>query len=102
MRITAPLNRTACMLRVSKLVAFLRRMTSSMRGCNQPDVVLGVECAPLGVRGEGVGGGGAERRGVRLRMGSESVDEVVRVKDCCELDCANAVDDMSGGVMLLC
>lgn len=76
------LRSTACILRVSKLVALRRLITSSMRGWSQPEVVLGVECAAaLGVRGEGVGGGGAWRRGVRLRMGSESV-------------VASAVDDM--------
>lgn len=83
-----------------------------MRGCNQPAVVLGVACAPLGVRGEGVGAGGAERRGVRWRMGRESVDVddvvvVVRVSCCCccccccELeDWVRAVEDMINGMLL--
>jgi hypothetical protein len=103
------------MLVVSKLVALRRRMTSSMRGCSQPDVALGVECAAVllvmgyrwdGVDGEGddadcdcdAGGGGegAWRRGVRFSTGSELfVFELlvrVSVSPCCEV--ASAVDDM--------
>lgn len=99
--ITAALSSTARIFRVSKFEALRRRITSSIRGWSQPGVVFGVECAPLalGVRGEeGVWAGDAAvavwRRGVRLRMGRESVDDVVRVRDCCELDCVSAVDDM--------
>jgi hypothetical protein len=51
-RMAAALYSTAVIFRVSKFVAFWRRITSSMRGCSQPEVVLGVVWAPVGVRGE--------------------------------------------------